>query len=244
MGTFFVVDGIHKGSVFAPSLSHRIVEILANYEQIFSAWEESSELRQLEKKDLTLWQTPSALFMEVLILSFELFHQTNGAFDITVGSYQWAKKQPVGMQRLHLSDDRRSFYFEIHPVHLSFDGMLKGYAVGVIARLLHEAGFSSFTIDAGGGDMAFFSEQKILFRSFSGKNHNRNHLEQHIFSPQTPSAVLKHDFASYSLEGFAAEDFLWPKLGALCDALATAGIVKADSVNIPNIGKSQGAGSR
>jgi len=97
----------------------------------------------------------------------ELFEQTNGAFDITVGSLMklWfdkdnnlrppsaqeiaSAKQQIGMQNLSLSETDRSVTVIGNPVKIDLGGIGKGYAVNRLAELLTEWGIENFLIHGG-----------------------------------------------------------------------------------------------
>lgn len=182
MGTVWKIEvKSHGKSVLYTQMSEDIKKIVFDYDLTFSDWTDESELRKLEKKDLTQFQSATPLFLKGLTLSQEMFKQSGGYFDVTVGAVLWKElERPVGMDKLEIKAD--TFRFKFHPQRLTFGGIVKGMAVGEIASYLHKGGHTDFHIDAGGGNLAFASpsrlkEEGVTFVSNSfTKQKGRNHI--------------------------------------------------------------------
>ena len=222
MGTIFDVRGQHPGSIAAQPLNQRLVEILNQIDGTFSDWNQTSELRRLETMGLMDWRAVSPLFFHGLVLAQTLHDKSAGLFDITVGARLWCQKTPIGLSHMQLDHSGKRVRFLKDPQRLTFDGFIKGFAVGRLSQVLAKAGLSSFSVDAGGGDQAQFTSGSITFRSFSGSTANRRAEQLHIYSPTTnvpdPS---KHVFASHAIHSSIAEIVRWPNLAAECDATST-----------------------
>lgn len=156
MGTVWTLDYTAPRSIGftdTAELEETARELVYEYDIAFSDWDEESELRRLETRDLTRWQEPSELFLRGLKYSQEAFVQTNGAFDITIGAVQWkALKKPVGTDKLRI--EGRRFRFTKNPKRLTFGGIAKGMAVGAVVSGLLSKGLHDFRLDAGGGNLA------------------------------------------------------------------------------------------
>lgn len=227
MGTFWHLEGETNNKInFPTSLQEDVIILLYRIEKTFSDWDRTSELRKLEKKNLTQWTQASSLFITGLSLAKELFIKTDKIFDITIGQTLWHKKSAIGSDHLEINLSNLSFRFKVHPRRLTFDGFIKGYTVGLIAQKLFQAGFIRFSINAGGGDQAEFIEQKITFKSFSGSSYHSIPNQLHIYSPSAnyKNPSLKK-FAAISCQSFASLNSKWPEIGATTDAFATASVI-------------------
>lgn len=90
----------------------------------------------------------------VVKLAQEAYKLTNGAFDVTVGALAWkALTAPVGTDELEIQPSG-AFRFRRDPKRLTFGGIAKGAATGVMAAILRDADLHDFRIDAGGGNLA------------------------------------------------------------------------------------------
>lgn len=105
----------------------------------------------------------------VIARAQDVARRSNGVFDITVGSFKglWkfdedmdgtlpdpaeVKKRLalVGYKYLVLDPKKRTVFIKKQGVSITLGGIAKGYAVDRATKLLHDAGFVSFMIQAGG----------------------------------------------------------------------------------------------
>ena len=110
---------------------------------------------------------------ELFSVSAELFRETNGAFDITVGPLIDLWREPldagtrpdaaalkgtvdrVGMSKVELDVEKRTVFFESEGMHVSFGGIGKGLAIDRVLPVLRRNGITSALIS--GGDSSMFA---------------------------------------------------------------------------------------
>ena len=87
MGTLGKIDLYHPNQAINKEVVKSILnKHLLHYDQTFSDWSPSSELRKLEK-GMTNWVTPTPLFMKGFgVLKESAFDLTQKKFDITIGA--------------------------------------------------------------------------------------------------------------------------------------------------------------
>jgi thiamine biosynthesis lipoprotein len=156
MGTVWTFEYTPKAELSladSAEIEEGVREIVYRYDMTFSDWTEDSELRQLEREGLRNWQRPSPLFLQGLRYSQEFWKETQGAFDITIGAYQWKEKtRPVKLSALEIRGER--FRFKTDPKRLTFGGIAKGMAVGAAVTEILAREVRNFRVDAGGGNLA------------------------------------------------------------------------------------------
>lgn len=248
--TFFSMGTLWKIDLYEPHqsvekslLTGTLLKVVNEYDQVFSDWNEQSELRQLEKRDLTQWQEASPLFLQGLGFAQEAYQATDRVFDITIGAVLWKElSKPVGLSLLQTKPG--AFRFKEHPKRLTFGGIVKGAAVGALAKTLFEKGFRHFRIDAGGGNLALagragkfaWEEEEQIGRlpleklAVISRSHKRTPKgEAHILLPFSPSLDEKEEKKEPVLVVCLA-DFKdavhWDKVSAHADALSTALVLK------------------
>lgn len=209
-------------------LKDKIISFALHYDMTFSAWSEESELRRLERDGLDKTQSPSELFFEGLRLSQEAFSETDGVFDITVGAIQWkALPTAVGLSNLEFDVPKKTFRFKKDPKRLSFDGIVKGMALGEIASYLIEEDVKGFVIDAGGGNIVertTSGELRFISRSRvykAGSNEDR-----HIWNPRDARYVQEKSEIVCTVDDVKRSTLI--RVGALSDAFSTARLLSHD----------------
>ena len=138
---------------------------------IFSDYQADSEISKLVRySQPNISVAISDPLWEVWRYAHALSHQTDGAFDVTVGhlSKLWRKAfrrlqfpeendlnealEKTGYQRVKIIDRPRSVQFSTADVRLDFGAIAKGFALDQMARSLRKDRIFSFLID-GGGDL-------------------------------------------------------------------------------------------
>jgi len=209
-------------------LKDKLLSFALHYDMTFSAWSEESELRRLEKAGLEKTQSPSELFFEGLMLSQEAFGATDGVFDITVGAIQWkALPAAVGLSELEVDPRKKTFRFARDPRRLSFDGIVKGMALGEMATYLLEQNVKSFVIDAGGGNLVErLSSGELRFVSRSRVYKAGSDEDRHIWHPKDARYVQEKSEVVCTVEEMRRSTLL--RWGALSDAFSTARLLSRD----------------
>lgn len=136
--------------------------------EVFSTYAPESELSRLNRDESHATEVSADLFT-VLQLAQEVHRQSGGAFDPTVGplvrlwgfgpdapapglpdehSLHMARAK-VGMSRLQLEEEGRRVA-RAPGIELDLSAIAKGYAVDVLAQLLHERGIDDYLLEIGG----------------------------------------------------------------------------------------------
>jgi thiamine biosynthesis lipoprotein ApbE len=229
MGTKWTVamSGVPSKADFV-TLKDKITSFALHYEMTFSAWNDESELRRLERAGLDKTQSPSELFFEGLLLAQEAFGETGGVFDITVGAIQWkALPQAVGLSRLETNEEKKTFRFKRDPKRLTFDGMVKGMVLGEMASYLIEQGVKSFLIDGGGGNLVErTSTGELRFVSRSRVYKAGSNEDRHIWNPRDARYVKEKVEIVCKVEETDRPTLI--RWGALSDAFSTARLLTTD----------------
>ena len=244
MGTVWTIHIAKRGSINEALLQQSLMEEALEVDRTFSDWMQDSELRKMERAGLTEQQLPSPLFMRGLLLARDVYKMTDRTFDITVGAVIWKKREnPVGMDKLVIQG--KAFRFTEDPKRLTFGGLIKGSATGLMAARLREAGIKNFVIDAGGGNLAAlgrssegpwlpeqdnFESNSLVFVSNSN-SYQKNDM-QHVINPLEPTQKI--DRSIQVVCKASDQTRKWFREGGIADALSTALLVKPDLKNIPD----------
>ncbi len=163
MGTRYSVNALGDKRVSQELIDNRLVEI----NDIFSTWQEDSELSKLNRASVGSWVSVSGELHKILKTSKELYRQTEGYFDPGIGRLidLWGFGAKGGRteapQREEISNafaQSSIQYLMIEPgrakktkdIHINLSAIAKGYAVDEIARLIKESGVTNFLVEIGG----------------------------------------------------------------------------------------------
>ncbi len=141
-----------------------IDSILAAFNQSLSTYIPDSEISELNWKGVV--DNPSWMFLQVLTKSQQVYDNTEGAFDPTVGPLvnAWGfgpekiLRQPdsTTIDSLRLLVDFSSLVFNNNSVtmdtkmSLDFSAIAKGYAVDLVAEYLESRGLENYMVEIGG----------------------------------------------------------------------------------------------
>lgn len=119
-------------------------------EKIVSEFNPASITSQLNKSDSQEWVKIDKNLMEILVLSYEVSHLSDGAFDITYSS----ANQNSTYRDVFV--DTINFRAKLNQANMTIvlSGIAKGYIVDRMSRVLDEAGFKHYLINAGGDLLA------------------------------------------------------------------------------------------
>ena len=150
-----------------------VEELLARLDrEIFSTWEENSELSRLNRQLPGVPMPVSAELFAVLRLAGEISTATGGAFDVTAGSLVnlWGfgprngadsiARVPTdaeidqalsrtGFDKLEL-DEASSAATRVADVYIDLSAIAKGYAVDQAVTLLRNRGYENYFVEIGG----------------------------------------------------------------------------------------------
>ena len=143
---------------------NQIDSVLVAFNKSLSTYIPDSEISLFNNEDLLT--SPSRLFDEVLSKSLEIYQQTNGAFDPTVGPLinAWgfgagqatatldsAKVDSllllVGLEKVAIASDKIT---KDTKVYLDFSAIAKGQAVDEVGRFLENKGVRNYMVEIGG----------------------------------------------------------------------------------------------
>jgi len=167
MATVFEIFIAHDDAQYAAQAAWAAFDKLDKIEQSLSRFIENSDISQINSLPVhkPLQLGPDAF--QCLYLATEIYHQTDGAFDITIGALLdcWLRenktlqapsqnrltlaRRNTGMSLLELDEARHTVQLSASPVHIDLGGIGKGYAVDRMARLLRDWSIDTALIHSG-----------------------------------------------------------------------------------------------
>lgn len=138
--------------------------IVEEVSKTFNVFDKSSEVSRLNENRTKQYTTVSQALFDVLLLSKKAFEMTKGAFDPTVMPlkriWRLASSKPtdavlgealkhIGFSKVVLAENRKVLFSDPH-IEMDFGGVAKGYAVDRIAKVLDDAGVTSYLVRIGG----------------------------------------------------------------------------------------------
>ncbi len=153
----------------------RSFELIQRLEDSLSTYDESATLAKLNRNHQVAYDPYLA---EALTLSRSYYHQSNGYFDITIGSiskklYHFGEEKTYSPSRQEL----QSAHLDIHGIHiddaqiitdtnitLDLGGMGKGYGADKVAQYLHEKNITKGII-ALSGDIRCLDRCEVYLQS-------------------------------------------------------------------------------
>ncbi len=169
MGTTYQVQIVTAQSLNNQGLQQAIDSLLESINQQMSTFRPNSEISRFNRWHSTQPFTVSPSFAYVVRKALEIFQQSNGAFDITVGplvdlwgfgkkgvrfeppdstAIQQALKR-VGAQMVQVYGD--SALVKQNPsLEIDLSAIAKGFGVDAVAQLLKQKGFQNFMVEIGG----------------------------------------------------------------------------------------------
>lgn len=179
MGTWYnvKVQEIPKQLTDA-DVQSRIQQVLENINQLMSTYVEDSELSRFNRHPVNQPMTLSPETLAVMRISQQVFRESGGVFDITVGPLvnlwgfgpQGNNQVPgdeqirqalnsIGSQQVELAESSAT---KLAPRTLDLSAVAKGYAVDKVAQGLEELGITRYMVDVGG-------EVKVGDKKLSGE---------------------------------------------------------------------------
>lgn len=171
MGTLFQIIVPTADSNFARQATNLAFARIDSLNQIFSDYQENSEISRLSKTAGTdAWVKVSPDMWRLLRIAQKISRQSNGAFDITIGALTkvWRKafrqsqfptnaeiakaKHTVDYRSLRMNGLSHKVKLLLPDTRLDAGGIAKGYAVDAAMKVLRKAGIRSALV-AGGGDV-------------------------------------------------------------------------------------------
>lgn len=172
MGTTYQVSWVGQDAALVPHLEQQIEARLLAINKSMSTYDPNSELshinRGLSSQDEQGWIQLSADLAEVLRISLDVWQQSDGAFEVTIGPLVnlWgfgpqAKPEitPSAEQIQHILAQIGSHSLQLDPQqrllvakqsYIDLSGVAKGWAVDELGLLLQQAGIHAYLIEIGG----------------------------------------------------------------------------------------------
>jgi len=165
MATTYEILILHENMKYAGQAARAAFNELDRLEQMFSRFIENSDISQINfhAADQLVYVGPETF--ECLQIAVQMYDQTNGAFDITIGPLLncWHNKNTympsqeeldfaaarTGMHLLQLDETEQAVRLLTQGTQIDLGGIGKGYAVNRMARLLREWSIDAALIHGG-----------------------------------------------------------------------------------------------
>lgn len=172
MGTYYAIK-IDEKQVDKEKIQKEIESLLQSLNSIFSTYLKTSELSAINQQKQGIQIKLSRDMNEVLTLSREIFFNTNGAFDPTVGPVvnRWGfgpdkdlqkptekeiKKLMINVGIKHFSLKDGYLVKKTPKLYLDLSAIAKGYVVDRVAKFLkNDKGFRNILVEIGGEVRAY-----------------------------------------------------------------------------------------
>ncbi|KAA1245561.1 FAD:protein FMN transferase [Aquimarina sp. RZ0] len=161
-GTTFSVQFIDKHEIDISKSYDSIIQII---NASMSTYQSDSDISEINKGDTTI--VVDDHFRNVFTTSKEIYKETDGAFDPTIGvlvnAWDFGPKGKimtldsvkidsllvaVGLDKVHLKNNK--IVKEYSETFLDFNALAKGYAVDVFAEFLEGKGIENYLVEIGG----------------------------------------------------------------------------------------------
>ncbi|MDQ3369403.1 MAG: FAD:protein FMN transferase [Myxococcota bacterium] len=169
MGTVISVFLWTDDELAAAKAAAAVFAEMKRLDGVMTTWTPDSEVSRI---NAAAGKQPVAVSEEtftVIARAQDIAKRTRGIFDITVGAFKglWKFDQDmdgtlpartdvqrrlavIGYQHVVLDKAKRTVFLKKPGMSLTLGGIAKGYAVDRCVKLLHDAGFTSFMVQAGG----------------------------------------------------------------------------------------------
>lgn len=150
-------------------LGEGIFAVLDKVDRLMSSYRQNSEISGINRAEVGSAYRVSLETFEVLVASREMYHFSEGAFDISLSPLidLWgfgAKKEPreiptqealnevrtrIGLDKLVFDKEGQTIRKQA-PLELNVSAIAKGYAVDLVAEFLDRQGYQSYLVEVGG----------------------------------------------------------------------------------------------
>jgi len=167
MATTFEIFIAHEDAQYAQQAAWEAFDELDNIEAELSKFVENSDISRINNLTANKPLPVGLAAFECLQISARIYDETNGAFDVTVGSLLscWLSenktartpsekelefaRQHTGTNLLKLNETDHTVELLTSPVQIDLGGMGKGYAVDKMAELLRDWSIDTALVHAG-----------------------------------------------------------------------------------------------
>ncbi|MBN2589105.1 MAG: FAD:protein FMN transferase [Sedimentisphaerales bacterium] len=156
MATTYEIFIVHEDEKYASQAANAAFFELERLELELSRFEESSDITRINHLPAKQILRLSLDAFECLKISHQMYHETNKAFDVTIGPLFncWHEKdgsartpsqeeiekasKNIGMNLLELDESLHAIWLSVSPIQMDLGGVGKGYAVDKMAEMLRE----------------------------------------------------------------------------------------------------------
>jgi FAD:protein FMN transferase len=167
MATTYEIFIVHEDEKYASQAANAAFFELERLESELSRFAESSDITRINHLPAKQVLRLSLDTFECLKISYQMYQQTNKAFDVTIGplfncwhgkdgsartpSQQEIEKasKNVGMNLLELDESLHAIWLSVSPMQIDLGGVGKGYAVDKMAEMLREWSINTALISGG-----------------------------------------------------------------------------------------------
>ncbi len=231
MATTFEIIIVHEDAIYAQQAAHAAFEELDRLETELSRFIENSDISRINNlpANQPLIIGPSAF--ECLQLSIRINAETNGVFDVTIGT-RYSK--PGVENTIKLNETQHTVELSTSPVQIDLGGIGKGYAVDRMAELLREWSINTALISGGYSSIVALDAPDSTNGwpvTLKNPNHRKQILARLNLQNRAlgASGIQKGGHIIDSRTGHPAQDKIaaWAYVGdaATADALSTAFMV-------------------
>ena len=168
MGTMITITAYHENRAVLTTAIDEAFRRIGMVDAHMSTYKDESELSQLNRAKKPGTYTVSDDLWNVLMIADQLYHQTNGVFDVTIKPLLdlWSNaaesntfpteekleqaRARTGWQTIRLHPETQEVEFTRSDTMIVLGGVAKGYAVDVAVDTLQSAGVVNCLVDAGG----------------------------------------------------------------------------------------------
>jgi thiamine biosynthesis lipoprotein len=212
MATVFEIFIVHDDAHYAGQAAWAAFDELDKIEQNLSRYIDNSDISQINRLAAGQSLKLSLDAFRCLQLSAEIYDQTNGAFDITIGSlldlrleedktmYKPSSqdldsaRRRTGMSLLKLDEASHTVTLSTSPVRIDLGGIGKGYAVDRMAELLADWSINTALLHAGQSSVLALGAPPRAIRRVAPHRaaSQREGWPVKLANPDNPSKTLAH----------------------------------------------------
>lgn len=192
MGTIFEITARHSNIAQSREAMQFAFEEIVRIDNLLSSYIEGSEISKINRNAGLERVIVSSETFEILRRAMKYSHNSNGAFDVSVGplirlwgfnhdeEVQFPEKSKidsllyfVDFRNIILNEKENSVFLQKKGMELDLGGIAKGYAVDQAAQILKRYGINHFIIN-GGGDIFVAGVKQENKKWVIGVQHPRN----------------------------------------------------------------------